>query len=101
MSDKIIDEVMELIDVYVFDSEENALYINSGVDSEAGLALLKQKRHSRSAIRAKLREVLDRKPLNINVVHSLIPNLGERDAWDIEDMYTIARSVEKQHNIVS
>ena len=63
MSDKIIDEVMELIDVYVFDSEENALYINSGVDSEAGLALLKQKRHSRSAIRAKLREVLERKPL--------------------------------------
>ena len=55
----------------------------------------------RSNIRAKLREVLERKPLNINVVHSLIPNLGERDAWDIEDMYTIARSVEKQHNIVS
>lgn len=59
MSEKIIDEVMGLIDVYVFDSEENALYIDSGVDSEVGLALLKQKRNSRSAIRAKLREVLE------------------------------------------
>lgn len=86
MSDKIIDEVMELVDSYA---------AMQGVDP------YDKQVDAHDAIRAKLREVLDRKPLNINVVHSLIPNLGERDAWDIEDMYTIARSVEKQHNIVS
>lgn len=84
MSEKIIDEVMALVEEY----KDTAISGYSGWEES-------------EAIRAKLREVLERKPLNINVVHSLIPNLGDRDAWDIEDMYTIARSVEKQHNIVS
>ena len=84
MSEKIIDEVMALVEEY----KDTAISGYSGWEES-------------EAIRAKLREVLERKPLNINVVHSLIPNLGDRDAWDIEDMYTIARSVEKQHNIGS
>lgn len=85
MSEKIIDEVMGMVERMA----RRAAYLEM------------VPRNDMDSIRAKLREVLERKPLNINVVHSLIPNLGDRDAWDIEDMYTIARSVEKQHNIVS
>lgn len=102
MSDKIIDEVMELIDVYVFDSEENALYINSGVDSEAGLALLKQKRHSRSAIRAKLREVLERKPMQEGEIFNWWRGengFEDHDMCKLQDFSEIVRAVEKRHNI--
>lgn len=86
MSEKIIEEVMGLV---------QSLRLSEQMQDLEAVGQCEE------AIRAKLREVLERKPLNINVVHSLIPNLGDRDAWDIEDMYTIARSVEKQHNIVS
>lgn len=93
MTDKIIDEVMELISVLVDECDSHFFSTAKRLDKT-------------EAIRAKLREVLERKPLSDTGVNLMAHNLDEGD-WDslvnrncwLEGFQQGFREAEKHHQI--
>ena len=90
MTDKIIDEVMHMVAEL-----ENAVYDVATTGRGASDAL-----RLNHAIRAKLREVLERKPLTANEVHGLAESAGYWP-WDASkaDFINGIRYAEMHHQI--
>lgn len=87
MSEKIIDEVMGLVS-----------YLEDVLDERSALRVpYSRVEMARSAIRAKLREVLERRPLSDEEISSIAA--GPCWSEDGVDIYMFARALEKQHQI--
>lgn len=87
MSDKIIDEVMELVDSYA---------AMQGVDP------YDKQVDAHDAIHAKLREVLERKPMQEGEIFNWWRGengFEDHDMCKLQDFSEIVRAVEKRHNI--
>lgn len=85
MSEKIIDEVMALVEEY----KDTAISGYSGWEES-------------EAIRAKLREVLERKPMQEGEIFNWWRGengFEDHDMCKLQDFSEIVRAVEKRHNI--
>lgn len=89
MSDKIIDEVMELVSVLVEECDSHFFSTARRLDKT-------------EAICAKLREVLERKPLQEGEIFNWWRGengFEDHDMCKLQDFSEVVRAVEKRHNI--
>lgn len=99
MSDKIIDEVMGLVK-YACDSYAHLSWCKD--NSERTEAIKEELEQDLDAIRTKLREVLERKPMQEGEIFNWWRGengFEDHDMCKLQDFSEIVRAVEKRHNI--